>query len=438
MPKKVFSGILLFFLSLFAAMGTVSLAKEEAAEIILAENTHKEEQMEEIPSSMLHAQSAVLMDAVSGRVLYEKNGQEFLANASTTKILTCILALEEGKQEELVRVSAYAATMPDVQLNIREGEQYLLKDLLYSLMLESHNDSAVAIAEHIAGSCEAFSRRMNEKAEEIGCKNTYFLTPNGLDAKETITTGAGEQITKEHGTTAADLALIMRYCIQQSPKRDEFLELTRIPSYSFCNKVEAEDGTIQNGSRSFFCRNHNSFLQMMEGALTGKTGFTSKAGYCYIGALRQGERTYIVALLACGWPGNRIYKWQDTRKLMEYGLKAYSFHSLEELKLDWQEILLSSVDQGQGRRIGDTVETLLIRQNEPDFTGVLLRAGEELSARVKKNLLKAPLKKGESGGKVIYEINGQEWMSENLVINEDVLEIDLRWCIRCCVDLLLV
>ncbi|MGN0305738.1 MAG: D-alanyl-D-alanine carboxypeptidase, partial [Lachnospiraceae bacterium] len=99
------------------------------------------EETAQIEENSLHAISAVLMDASSGRILYEKNGQEFMANASTTKILTCIMALEEGDNNKPVQVSAYAASMPDVQLNIREGEQYLLEDLLYSLMLESHNDT---------------------------------------------------------------------------------------------------------------------------------------------------------------------------------------------------------------------------------------------------------------------------------------------------------
>ncbi|MGN0156148.1 MAG: D-alanyl-D-alanine carboxypeptidase family protein, partial [Lachnospiraceae bacterium] len=102
----------------------------------------------------LYARSAVLMDAASGRVLFEKNGNEIMPMASTTKIMTLIVTLENANLEDTVQVSAYAASMPDVQLNMREGEEYRLYDLLYSLMLESHNDSAVAIAEHVAGSKE--------------------------------------------------------------------------------------------------------------------------------------------------------------------------------------------------------------------------------------------------------------------------------------------
>ena len=435
MQKNIFKAVFFLFFILFTACGRLFFA--EAKEAVLAENVGDQEVAAiEVEASGLHAKSAVLMDAVSGRVLYEKNGQEFLANASTTKILTCILALEEGKGEDVVQVSAYAASMPDVQLNIRKGEQYRLGDLLYSLMLESHNDSAVAIAEHIAGSCEAFSQKMNKKAQEIGCRNTYFLTPNGLDAKETITTENGEQIIREHGTTATDLALLMRYCIQQSPQREAFLQLTRTPAYSFCNKIEAEDGTLKNGSRSFSCNNHNSFLQMMEGALTGKTGFTGKAGYCYVGALRQGERTYIVALLACGWPGNRTYKWQDTRKLMEYGLKAYQFHSLDELNMDWDEILAATVQDGQGKRIGESVQTILDREQAVNIPGILLKGDEKLSVKIEKASLKAPLKKGQPAGRIIYQINAREWMSERLKLKENIAEIDFLWCVFQCLDLL--
>ncbi len=172
---------------------------------------------EEPADSELYARSACLMDADSGRVLYEKDGEEKRPNASTTKIMTCILALENGNPDDTVTATKRAAGQPKVHLGVHEGDQFRLNDLLYSLMLESHNDSAVMIAEHIAGSVEDFAGMMNQKAQEIGCENTYFITPNGLDDQN-------EQGV--HGTTAQDLARIMRYCIMQSPKREEFLAIT--------------------------------------------------------------------------------------------------------------------------------------------------------------------------------------------------------------------
>ena len=249
-----------------------------------------------IDANSIHALSAVLLDGDSGRVLYEKEGECKRANASTTKIMTCILALENGKEDDIVTVSAYAASMPNVQLNIEEGEQYYLKDLLYSLMLESHNDSAVAIAEHIGGSVEGFSALMNEKAKELGCSNTCFLTPNGLDAS------VGEDT---HGTTAHDLALIMRYCSWQSPRAERFLEITQTNAYSFTSLTEQADGSMIPGTRNFSCTNHNAYLSQNPDCLSGKTGFTADAGYCYVTSLSSDGRKFVIALLASGWPNNK-------------------------------------------------------------------------------------------------------------------------------------
>lgn len=181
------------------------------AEIFAEKNVVEKKELD-IPVSggnpgSLYSLSAVLMDGLSGRILYEKGGDTPRANASTTKVLTCILALENGAGDDYVMVSSKAAAQPDVQLGLEEGEQYYLEDLLYSLMLMSHNDTAVAIAEHIGGSVEGFAEMMNKKAEEIGCTDTYFITPNGLDA---------EDENGKHHTTARDLALIMRYAINLS------------------------------------------------------------------------------------------------------------------------------------------------------------------------------------------------------------------------------
>ena len=197
----------------------------------------------------LYALSAVLMDGDSGRVLYQKAGNTPRPNASTTKVMTCILALENGKGDDYVKVSANAASQPEVRLGLSVGEQYYLEDLLYSLMLQSHNDSAVAIAEYIGGSVENFSDMMNAKAKEIGCKNTHFVTPNGLDAENSGGT---------HHTTAEDLALIMRYAIHN----DVFLKITQTEEYSFSDLSK---------KRHFSVHNTNALLHMTDGVLAGKT-----------------------------------------------------------------------------------------------------------------------------------------------------------------------
>ena len=150
----------------------------------------------------------------------KKEGYTARPNASTTKVMTCILALENGKGDDYVMVSKNAAAQPEVKLGLKEGEQYYLEDLLYSLMLKSHNDTAVAIAEHIGGSVEGFAHMMNEKAKEIGCTSTHFVTSNGLD---------GADAGGVHETTARCLALIMSYAI----KNKTFLHITQTRDYSF-------------------------------------------------------------------------------------------------------------------------------------------------------------------------------------------------------------
>ena len=378
----------------------------------------------DIPPLQLYAQGAVLMDAKSGRVLYSKNGKEQLPMASTTKIMTLIVTLERANLEDIVKVSSYAASMPNVQLHIREGEQYRLRDLLYSLMLESHNDSAVAIAEHVAGSVEEFSVLMNQKAKEIGCENTWFITPNGLDATAEYSNGVGDKEVKEHLTTAEDLARIMAYCIMESPNREQFLEITRTSSYSF---------TDVEGKRSFGCTNHNAFLGMMEGALSGKTGFTNKAGYCYVGALKQGERVYTVALLACGWPNHKTYKWSDTRQLMEYGLEYYMLHNLEEAKIPSEVYEPIVVLDAQGEKIGEKVRVSIELKEEEEgcVEQVMMNPNEDITIIFEKaEKLTAPIKKGQSVGELHYMIGEEKWKTMEVVAAAEILKIDLRWSLK--------
>lgn len=362
-------------------------------------------------SLALYAQSAVLMDADTGRILYAKNAEEQRPMASTTKIMTLILALENANPDDIVMISDYAASMPDVQLHLRAGEHYRLGDLLYSMMLESHNDSAVAIAEHVGGTVPGFAALMNAKTRDIGCYATYFITPNGLDA---------EDDTGVHSTTAADLARILRYCIMQSPKKEEFLKITRTNAYSFSDL---------EGIRTFTVGNKNAFLHMMEGALTGKTGFTGNAGYCYVGALRQEERTFIVALLACGWPNNRSYKWSDTRKLMNYGLEHFTYRNV------WQEPKLPELPVKNGIPDRENLEEearirLRLSSEEPDLK-LLLSEGEQVQVETHiSQEVTAPVEPGTLLGSVRYLLDGQVVKVYTVEAAEDVEAVTLGWCLE--------
>lgn len=373
-----------------------------------AREARAQETGDEITASQLYAQSAVLMDADSGRILFAKNGQEERAMASTTKIMTCILALENGDLSEEITVSAEAASQPAVRLGMREGQRFRLNDLLYSLMLESHNDSAVAVAECVGGTVEGFAAMMNRKAMELGCSDTYFITPNGLDA---------EDETGKHHTTAADLARIMKYCIMDSEKKDAFLEITRTESYQFSDC---------DGSGSYSCSNHNSFLHMMEGALSGKTGFTADAGYCYVGALRRDDRTFIVALLACGWPNNKGYKWSDTRKLMDYALENYQYREFgteeETVSVVVENGTAGGLPGADGVQIGASAETEPFR--------VLLKSGEEIDVEYDvPESVEAPVEKGQTLGTVIYSLNGGTLREYPLTADASVRKRDFSVCL---------
>lgn len=363
--------------------------------------------------SELYAKSAVLMDGDSGRVLYQKNGQEAMANASTTKIMTCILALENCDLDSEVEVSSLAASQPKVHLGMRSGQHFYLRDLLYGLMLESFNDCAVAIAEYVAETTENFAALMNDKAEEIGCNDTYFITPNGLDA----TNQEGF-----HHTTAEDLAKIMRYCIRISDKAEEFLEITGTAQYSFSD-IE--------GKSSYSCYNHNVFLQMMEGALSGKTGFTGNAGYCYVGALERGERTYIVSLLACGWPNNKSYKWADTKKLMNYGLSAFVKKSMRDVKIDESRLLPIAVEDGQTEGIGMTAYVTPVVRDDGEDLKLLLREEEEITISYElADYLRAPVEEGSLLGMITYRLGDEVLKEYRVEAANGVERIDLPWCIQ--------
>lgn len=368
-----------------------------------------------VNESKLYSLSACLYDADNERVLYSKEGDEIRAMASTTKIMTCIIALENGNLDDIVDVSKYAASMPNVKLGVITGEKYRLGDLLYSLMLESHNDVAVVIAEHISGSVEEFANLMNQKARDLQCNNTYFITPNGLDATKEV-----NGVTKTHSTTAEELCKIMSYCI----KNEQFLEITRTNNYSFTNKKVSENGEISNGGRSFTVFNKNKFLTMMEGALSGKTGFTGNAGYCYVGALRRDGKTFIVALLGCGWPNNKGYKWKDTTYLMEYGLQNYENMVINDSSIEVPDVIVHNGTRGDER--GDI--KIIPKVIEQEFELLLC---DEDKVTVEINIseeLEAPVKKSDIIGNITYKVNDIEIGNEIIVANDDVGEYEIEWC----------
>ncbi|CDD78130.1 putative uncharacterized protein [Ruminococcus sp. CAG:9] len=354
----------------------------------------------------LYALSAVLMDGESGRVLYEKDGERPLANASTTKVLTCIVALENSSGDDYVQVSQNAASQPEVKLGLQKGEQYYLEDLLYSLMLKSHNDTAVAIAEHCGGSVEGFARMLNRKAKQIGCKDTYFITPNGLDA---------EDENGKHHTTAKDLALIMRYAV----KNETFLHIAQTRDYTFSEIT---------GKRTFSVHNANAFLDMRDGVLAGKTGYTSQAGYCYVCAWEKEGKTFIVSLLGCGWPNHKTYKWSDTEKLLDFGDYNYEYETYWKEPQTGKILVTDGVEDGQdiGTKIylrGKCSVTAYDREKE-----VLLKKGETVTCKIEiPQKVSAPVLKGEKLGRIAYYLDGKLIDFYPVYAEKSVEKISFKW-----------
>lgn len=356
--------------------------------------------------SELHALSAVLMDGDSGRVLYEKDGKTPLANASTTKVLTCIVALESSPGDDYVQVSQNAASQPEVRLGLQKGEQYYLEDLLYSLMLKSHNDTAVAIAEHCGGTVEGFARMLNRKAKQIGCKDTYFITPNGLDAQDE---------NDKHHTTAEDLALIMRYAI----KNKTFLHISQTRDYTFSEIT---------GKRTFSVHNANALLDMMDGVLAGKTGYTSQAGYCYVCAWEEEGKTFVVSLLGCGWPNHKTYKWSDTKKLLSYGAYNYDYETY------WQEPHTSKILVTDGvENMQNIGEKVYLRgkcsvTSEDREKEILLKKGEAVTCKTEiPQKVSAPVLKGEKLGRIAYYLDGKLIDFYPVYAERSVEKISFKW-----------
>ena len=356
--------------------------------------------------SELHALSAVLMDGDSGRVLYEKDGKTPLANASTTKVLTCIVALESSPGDDYVQVSQNAASQPEVKLGLQKGEQYYLEDLLYSLMLKSHNDTAIAIAEHCGGPVEGFARMLNRKAKQIGCKDTCFITPNGLDAQDE---------NGKHHTTAEDLALIMRYAI----KNKTFLHISQTRDYTFSEIT---------GKRTFSVHNANALLDMMDGVLAGKTGYTSQAGYCYVCAWEEEGKTFVVSLLGCGWPNHKTYKWSDTKKLLSYGAYNYDYETY------WQEPHTSKILVTDGvENMQNIGEKVYLRgkcsvTSEDREKEILLKKGEAVTCKTEiPQKVSAPVLKGEKLGRIAYYLDGKLIDSYPVYAERSVEKISFKW-----------
>ncbi len=245
------------------------------------------------------AQGAILMEQESGRILYGKNEHQKMRIASITKIMTAILAVESGKMDEMATVSERPLQAEGSSIYLKKGEKILLEDLVYGLMLRSGNDAAVAIAEHVGGSLEGFVYMMNEKAAEIGMKNTHFSNPHGLDDHE------------NHHSTAYDMALLTRYAMENKTYR-------KISS----TKTHRAPQEGEEWDRIF--KNKNKLLRMYEYSTGGKTGYTKRAKRTLVSTAKKENLELIAVTLNDG------NDWNDHMNLFDWAFNTYDLVSIVE------------------------------------------------------------------------------------------------------------
>ena len=338
--------------------------------------------------------SAVLIDAQSGRVLWGKNEEAPMPMASTTKIMTAIIALENADLKSEVTVSQRAAAAPEVKMGLKTGEKIRLEDLMYALMLQSSNDAAVAIAEYVGGSVENFCEMMTKKAKEIGAKDTIFVTPNGLDLGD-------------HHSTAYDMAIISRYALEN----EEFVRLISVREVT----TPVSGGEYKN----YHITNKNRLLNEYEGATGVKTGYTNKAGHCFVGSAKRGDVELISVVLASGWGSKgKEQKWKDTKTLLNYGFDNYYIENIVQKYSPAGEIAVENSPETQN---------LQVIYN--DSFCMLLSDEEKAQLKIEcemPDILQAPVKKGESAGKAKIYIGEQLFKEIELVTKDSARKYEFK------------
>jgi D-alanyl-D-alanine carboxypeptidase len=294
----------------------------------------------------LHSESAILMDAKTGLVLYEKNSKRKMYPASITKLVSGIVAIEEGNLADEVVVSENARNVEGTRVYLNEGEVVSLQKLLQGLLINSGNDAGIAIAEHMDGSVESFSNRMNTFVQEkIGVTDSSFVNPHGL-------------FDENHYTTAYDMAQIMRYAI----RNEEFKEI-----------ISTETLPWKGQSWETVLINHHRMMREIpyEGVVGGKNGYVQKSGFTLVTVAQRGERQFIaVTLKATG----RNQPYQDTMTLFDYGFKHYDTSFIPEYLYINQEQLKSSIPE----KVEKEINTLKLEGIKSE--NVITETGENKSS----------------------------------------------------------
>ncbi|MHB1456037.1 MAG: D-alanyl-D-alanine carboxypeptidase family protein [Armatimonadota bacterium] len=326
----------------------------------------------------IKAKSAIIIDALTGVIMYEKNSRAKREPASTTKIMTAILALEHGKLSDVVTASADVSKTQYSSMHLKPGENLTLNDLMYGLLLRSANDAAKCAAEYVAGSEENFAELMNEKAISIGALDTHFVNPHGLH-------------NPNHYTTAYDLALITRYAIQNP----DFNTFVRTKGTKINRSINKQDVTMRNTAK---------FLWKYKGADGIKTGHTKEAGRCFVGSVTRDNWRVLSVVLGSPEAGT------DTIALMNYAFKFY-----KQVPFGKMGKIIKTVPVKYG--LEKTVN-LVPAQNLALVTSKT--SNQKSTTKVRLGRVSAPLKKGEKVGTLTAFYGNQEVGTVDLLAAENV------------------
>lgn len=299
--KRVIPAVLCLSLALCVFPAPGALASE-----------YNPEHPETLTARHIRGEAAIVMEADTGEVLFEKNADEYRPPASTTKIITALLALTMADPNDVVTVSEYAASLDPEQhslIGLKAGEQVPMGVLVQAMMVASGNDGAIAVAEHISGSEPAFVALMNEAAARYGCTRTHFNNSHGFH-------------DDYHLTTARDLAIIAR----EAMKLDSFREIALVTSYTMPETNLSKPRKLQSQARRLMNNSEgNKFYYEYANGI--KTGFTNAAGYCFVGSANKEGIPMISVVLGTNSDG----RWTDTKKLLEYGFSQYISTSVQEI-----------------------------------------------------------------------------------------------------------
>lgn len=332
----------------------------------------------------VNADGAILMDGKTGQVLYEKNAYKQLAPASTTKIMTAILAIESGRLDEKTSVSKNAANTAGSTMHLQEGQIISLRELLTGLLMRSGNDSAVAIAETVSGSVEGFVDLMNKKADEIGAHHTTFRNPHGLSAPG-------------HKSTAYDLAWITRYAMNLPT----FAEIVGTKN----TRIDWQDSRGQEHEQAL--KNTNKLLWMLEEADGVKTGTTNEAGPCLVSSATKNNQRLIAVTL------RDPSRWQDSQALLEWGFNNFTLYEYAGFGDNIGDV---AVENGFDEKISPILAenaAIVINNKEKEKFETIVDLPEKI---------KAPIHQGQKIGELNFYKEGKKVKSFDLVAAAEVEE----------------